>query len=179
MGQRRKARECALLILFQREFRLEPLEQLCAQFWAEHPVPDEGRHYAEALVRGVAERGETIDAAIQGVAEHWAFERLALVDRNILRLAAYELLFCEDIPPKVAINEAIELGKRFSTQNSGAFINGILDKIMNRAASGAPASPASPVLPVSPVSIGEKTSTEDGAIALPSDDPGAQPAAES
>ncbi|MGH7409256.1 MAG: transcription antitermination factor NusB [Candidatus Methylomirabilales bacterium] len=132
MGQRRKARECALLILFQREFRLEPLEQLCAQFWAEHPVPDEGRHYAEALVRGVAERGEIIDAAIQGVAEHWAFERLALVDRNILRLAAYELLFCEDIPPKVAINEAIELAKAFGGEESGRFVNGLLDALRSR-----------------------------------------------
>ena len=132
MGQRRKARECALLILFQREFRLEPLEQLCAQFWAEHPVPDEGRHYAEALVRGVAERGEIIDAAIQGVAEHWAFERLALVDRNILRLAAYELLFCEDIPPKVAINEAIELAKAYGGEESGRFVNGLLDALRSR-----------------------------------------------
>ncbi|MCI0371802.1 MAG: transcription antitermination factor NusB [candidate division NC10 bacterium] len=132
MGQRRKARECALLILFQREFRVEPLEQLCAQFWAEHPVPDEGRHYAEALVRGVAERGEIIDAAIQGVAEHWAFERLALVDRNILRLAAYELLFCEDIPPKVAINEAIELAKAYGGEESGRFVNGLLDALRSR-----------------------------------------------
>ena len=132
MGQRRKARECALLILFQREFRVEPLEQLCAQFWAEHPVPDEGRHYAEALVRGVAERGEIIDAAIQGVAERWAFERLALVDRNILRLAAYELLFCEDIPPKVAINEAIELAKAYGGEESGRFVNGLLDALRSR-----------------------------------------------
>jgi len=132
MGRRRKARECALLILFQREFRLEPLEKLCAQFWAEHPAPEEDRHYTEALLRGVAERGEIIDAAIQEVAEHWAFDRLALVDRNILRLAAYELLFCEDIPPKVAINEAIELAKAFGGEESGRFVNGLLDALRSR-----------------------------------------------
>jgi hypothetical protein len=70
---------------------------------------------------------------IQGVAQNWNISRMAVVDRNVLRLATFELLHCQDIPPKVAINEAIELGKRYSTQNSGAFINGILDKIMNRA----------------------------------------------
>ena len=118
MGRRRKARECALLILFQREFRLEPVERLCAQFWEEHPAPEEGRQYAETLVRGVA--------------EHWAFERLALVDRNILRLAAYELLFLEDIPPKVAINEAIELAKAYAGEESGRFVNALLDALRSR-----------------------------------------------
>ena len=132
MGRRRKARECALLILFQREFRLEPVERLCAQFWEEHPAPEESRQYAETLVRGVAEHGESIDAAIAGVAEHWAFERLALVDRNILRLAAYELLFLEDIPPKVAINEAIELAKAYAGEESGRFVNALLDALRSR-----------------------------------------------
>ena len=132
MGRRRKARECALLILFQREFRLEPLERLCVQFWEEHTAPEEGRQYAETLVRGVAEHGDIIDAAIAGVAEHWAFERLALVDRNILRLAAYELLFLEDIPPKVAINEAIELAKAYAGEESGRFVNALLDALRSR-----------------------------------------------
>lgn len=132
MGGRRKARECALLILFQREFRPEPLDRLCTQFWEEHPVAEEGRHYAEALVRGVVEHAEAIDAAIAGVAEHWAFERLALVDRNILRLAAYELLVREDIPPKVAINEAIELAKAYGGEESGRFVNALLDALRSR-----------------------------------------------
>jgi N utilization substance protein B len=132
MGRRRKARECALLILFQREFRREPPERLCAQFWEEHPIPEDGREYAEALVKGVAEHGPTIDTAIGDVAEHWAFERLALVDRNILRLAAYELLFREDIPPKVAINEAIELAKAYGGEESGRFVNALLDALRTR-----------------------------------------------
>lgn len=132
MGGRRKARECALLILFQREFRSEPVERLCAQFWEEHPTPEEGRDYAEVLLRGVAEHGEVIDAAIGAVAEHWAFQRLALVDRNILRLAAYELLFRDDIPPKVAINEAIELAKAYGGEESGRFVNALLDALRSR-----------------------------------------------
>jgi N utilization substance protein B len=76
------------------------------------------------------------------VAQNWQIPRMAVIDRNVLRLATFELLFCKDIPPKVAINEAIELGKRYSTQNSGAFINGILDKVMNRAGAGSEAGEA-------------------------------------
>ena len=81
---------------------------------------------------GVVEHRDELDGVIRGVAQNWEIARMAVIDRNVLRMAAYELLHCPDIPPKVAINEAIELGKRFSTQNSGAFINGILDKIMTR-----------------------------------------------
>ena len=78
-----------------------------------------------------------LDEAIQSVAQNWQIERMAVIDRNVLRMATFELLHCEEVPPKVAINEGIELGKRFSTQNSGAFINGILDKVKNRAAANA------------------------------------------
>jgi transcription antitermination factor NusB len=92
------------------------------------------RDYALALVKGVAQHQVELDSEIRAVAQNWEITRMAVIDRNVLRMAAYELRHCPDIPPKVAINEAIELGKRFSTQNSGAFINGILDKIKDRAA---------------------------------------------
>ena len=92
-------------------------------------------------MNGVAAHREELDAVIRAVAQNWEITRMAVIDRNVLRMAAYELFHCPDIPPKVAINEAIELGKRFSTQNSGAFINGILDKIKDRARSAAPAAP--------------------------------------
>lgn len=89
--------------------------------------------YARELIEGTIESLPALDEEIQTVAQNWQIERMAVIDRNVLRMAAFELIHCERIPPKVAINEGIELGKRFSTQNSGAFINGILDKIKNRA----------------------------------------------
>jgi transcription antitermination factor NusB len=81
------------------------------------------------LVRGVTAERDEIDAKISSVAQNWDITRMAVIDRNVLRMASYELLYRDEIPPKVSINEAIELGKRFSTKNSGAFINGILDRI--------------------------------------------------
>jgi N utilization substance protein B len=87
------------------------------------------RGYAEAIVRGTEEHREAVDAEIRRTAEHWVMERMAAVDRNILRLAAYELLFRDDIPPAVAINEALEVAKKYSSSESVSFINGVLDKI--------------------------------------------------
>ncbi len=121
----------------------KPLEE-ADEFLREEERDPEARRFAMRLIEGtLAEQGE-IDEAIQEVAQNWNISRMAVVDRNVLRLATHELLHCQDIPPKVAINEAIEIGKRFSTQNSGAFINGILDRIMNRnlAANGASKAPA-------------------------------------
>lgn len=83
------------------------------------------------LVLGVIEHRNEIDPLIAERSEHWRLDRMAIIDRNILRMALYELLYCEDIPPKVTLNEAIDLGKRFGTEESGSFINGILDRIQN------------------------------------------------
>ena len=85
--------------------------------------------HALTILTGVLERKEPIDEAIGGHADHWSVSRMNLIDRNILRIAVYELLFCEDIPPKVSINEAIELGKLFGTRESKRFLNGVLDRI--------------------------------------------------
>ena len=98
-------------------------------FLAQEEPDKEARAFAMRLVQGTREHLDELNRVIQGVAQNWDIARMAVIDRNVLRLAAHELLHCKDIPPKVAINEAIELGKRYSTQNSGAFINGILDKI--------------------------------------------------
>jgi len=87
------------------------------------------RRFARELIDGCRERLEQLDAHIAAVAENWEIGRMAVIDRNILRLASYELLFRDDVPPKVAINEAIDLAKRYSTADSGAFVNGILDRI--------------------------------------------------
>ena len=85
--------------------------------------------FAVRLVEGALEHLESIDARLQSVTRNWDLKRMAIVDRNVLRMAVYELVWCSDVPHKVAINEAIEIGKKFSTANSGGFVNGILDRI--------------------------------------------------
>jgi len=85
--------------------------------------------FAARLVEGTLQHRTAIDQRLQSVTRNWDLRRMATVDRNVLRMAAYELMFCAEVPPKVAINEAIELGKKFSTANSGGFVNGILDRI--------------------------------------------------
>jgi transcription antitermination protein NusB len=107
----------------------------------EHLCPGQGEdEFSQRLVRGVLDHGPEIDRVIEGHSENWRLERMPAVDRNILRIAAFELLYCEEIPPKVAVNEAVELGKRFGTEESGSFINGILDKIMSSVSRPQPAS---------------------------------------
>ena len=125
---RRESREKVFQTLFMMDaLGVGPDEAIPLFVLASDPPSDAG-YYAGA-VRGVWERLEEIDALIGEAAEHWRVERMTLVDRNILRLGAYELSFGSDIPFAVAINEAVELGKRFGSGESGAFINGILDRI--------------------------------------------------
>lgn len=130
MGKRRKGRELALMILYELEFRPGETERMLKEFWQDHPRQSgEVQAFADSLVRGTLEHGAEIDRLIAANATHWSLARIALVERNILRLAAYELLHRHDIPEKVAINEAIELAKLYGSQESGAFVNGILDQI--------------------------------------------------
>ena len=130
MGRRRKARELALQFLYQLELRGDgdPASS-SEEFWSRHPVDPEARAFAETLVRGTKLHQGKIDELITQYAENWDLDRMAVVDRNILRVGIFELLWTADIPPKVAINEAIEVAKKFSTQDSSRFINGILDRI--------------------------------------------------
>jgi transcription antitermination factor NusB len=137
MKKRTRARELALQFLYQLDLRGPDFLGEARAFFRAEEDDKTAREFATALVNGVAEHRLALDQAIQGVAQNWDITRMAVIDRNVLRMAAYELYHCPDIPPKVAINEAIELGKRYSTQNSGAFINGILDKIKDRAAAEA------------------------------------------
>lgn len=154
MGKRREARERAVQFLFQHDLNPpENLELELAQFWGsqrltaiedekapsswgprtELPPPSaeeaETRLFAEPLIRGVLERRDELDEQIKKHAKNWDFHRIAAVDRNIMRLAIYEMLHRDDIPPVVSINEAVDIAKKFSTQDSGKFVNGILDKI--------------------------------------------------
>jgi transcription antitermination factor NusB len=144
MKKRTRARELALQFLYQLDLRGPELIEELREFLASEE-PDKGtREFALHLVRGTVLHLDEIDRIIREVAQNWDIARMAVIDRNVLRMATYELLHCPDIPPKVSINEAIELGKRFSTQNSGGFINGVLDKIKDRRAAREPGGIAGP-----------------------------------
>lgn len=138
MGQRRRSRELALQILYSMEFSHAPPEDAIALFYeladfpgsAELQAHPSARPFAEHLVRGVFLHREHLDRLIASASAHWRLERMPTVDRNILRMALYEMLYCADIPLKVAINEAIDIGKRYGSSDSGAFINGILDRLL-------------------------------------------------
>ena len=132
MGSRRKARECALQLLYQGEFSPSAGggNGRWISFEEDSTMPStEIRTFAEELVQGVLANEAAIDERIRSVSTNWKLERMALVDRNILRIAAYELMYRTEIPRKVSLNEAIEIAKRFGTEDSSSFINGILDKI--------------------------------------------------
>ncbi|MEM7200324.1 MAG: transcription antitermination factor NusB [Planctomycetota bacterium] len=129
MRRRTRAREIAVQFMYQVDVRGEEAMELLDDF-LEHESPDaEVQQFALRLILGTRRHADEIDTTLRAVTRNWDLERMAIVDRNVLRVAIFELLMCPDIPPKVTINEAIELGKRFSTANSGAFINGILDRV--------------------------------------------------
>ena len=135
MRKRTQARELALQLLYQLDLRGEEiLPEIAAYLDDEASGDQEIRTFAKDLVMGFWERRASIDQMIEEVAKNWQLRRMAAIDRNILRLATFELLHREDIPPLVTINEAIDIAKKFSTKNSGPFVNGILDNIRLRAA---------------------------------------------
>lgn len=139
MQQRRKAREFALQVLYGMDLQDRNVSEILDFFWSilenhedlgkQLPRDEGSKQFALHLVQGTWENIEQIDGIIRNYSEHWSIERMSRVDRSILRMAVFELLFCEDIPPKVSLNEAIDLGKIYGSENSGAFINGILDAL--------------------------------------------------
>ncbi|RJQ18671.1 MAG: transcription antitermination factor NusB [Nitrospiraceae bacterium] len=133
--KRRRAREYALQILFQLELTAgEFNEDVWAEFWEGNEEEDRDvKEFARTIVVNTRKNIREIDEAVKKAAEHWSLERMAVIDRNILRAATYELLFRKDIPPSVVMNEALEIAKKYSTEESAPFINGILDKIARSA----------------------------------------------
>jgi transcription antitermination factor NusB len=130
MRKRTQGREAALQILYQNEMNPEALDKVMEDYWQQNPPPSEEiKLFAEKLVRGTVEHSEELDKIIVKATENWELSRMAVIDRGILRFATYELLFMEDIPPKVTINEAVNIAKKFSQEESGKFVNGVLDKI--------------------------------------------------
>jgi N utilization substance protein B len=131
MRKRTYARELTLQMLYQIDITHDAPEAVLSNFWQtqEKPAQEQVKNFSAELVKGVMQNLAVIDAKISEYATNWQLKRMAVVDRNILRLSCYELLFREDIPPKVSINEAVELAKKYSGQEAGKFVNGILDRI--------------------------------------------------
>jgi len=132
LGKRRKSRESALKVLYQRDItQQKDAARILTQYQDHFEHEGEKDDFAESLVLGVLAHEKEIDALIVRYSKNWRLDRMTIIDRNILRIAIFELLHCEEIPPKVTLNEAIDLGKRFGSEESGSFINGILDRIQN------------------------------------------------
>jgi transcription antitermination factor NusB len=132
MRKRTKARECALQALYLMDLTGDKPQEALENFWLSQPdkeIDGEVKEFTNGLVAGVAQYREVVDEGISKYATNWQLKRMAVVDRNILRMAAYELLYCKDIPAKVSINEAVNLAKKFSGIEAGKFVNGVLDKI--------------------------------------------------
>jgi len=132
--RRRKAREYALQLLFQLDFTGKSYTfQARDDFWSDKNESGDVREFTEGLVKGTVDHIEEIDKVIEKVTENWAMKRMAAVDRNILRFAAYEIFFRKDIPSAVTINEALEIAKKYSSSEAASFLNGVLDKLAQEA----------------------------------------------
>jgi N utilization substance protein B len=129
MGARTTAREAALQMLFAIDATGSDVDDAIRDFWRELPGDAEGREYADQLVRGVRGDAEKLDERIRAASQNWRLERMARIDRNALRLGAYELLTRTDVPRAVILDEAVELAKRFGSDESSKFVNGVLDRI--------------------------------------------------
>jgi N utilization substance protein B len=133
MGRRTKARECALQMLYQKEATQDSMAAVTAAFWKVRSTTDETRAIAERLARGTEQSLAAVDEAIVTASRNWRFDRIAAVDKSILRLGAYELLQEPQTPVAVVIDEAVEMAKRFGDTDSPAFVNGVLDAIARKA----------------------------------------------
>jgi transcription antitermination protein NusB len=129
MGKRTKARECALQMLYQWDMTGQPIGRVTEAFWKVRSTTEETREMAERLAVGASKESEPIDAAITAAIKNWRFERIAAVDKNILRVATYELMRELQTPASVILDEAVELAKRFGEKDSAPFVNGVLDAI--------------------------------------------------
>ena len=125
---RRNAREWAVQVLFQMDINPGDTDRALDWFWEDKNPDDRTRCFVEDVIRGVLQHQKKIDSMIRSYTDHWALDRIGAVDRNIIRVALYEMLFRQDIPPVVSINEAVDIAKQFSSNEAGKFVNGILDR---------------------------------------------------
>jgi N utilization substance protein B len=140
MGERRKARECALQILFQFEFNSGDPRDLVRVYWEHQRASTPVREYGTWIVERILDHAAEIDGAIQSASKNWRLARMAVVDRNILRIAVAELLYEPTLAPAIVMNEAIEIAKRYSGEESALFVNGVLDAV-SRHLAGKPGGP--------------------------------------
>jgi len=130
MRKRTQAREFALKILYQAEITRREIKTTSDKFWSEFESIDKSiKEFSDRLTGGTQENLQSIDEKISAYATNWQIKRMAIIDRNVLRLGVFELLYASDIPPKVTINEAVDLAKKYGDLESSKFVNGILDKI--------------------------------------------------
>ena len=129
MGARRSGREAALQMLFAMEASGASADVAIGNFWKSFEADPEGKPYADEVVRGVEAHRDEIDAALAAASENWRVERMARLDRNLLRLGAFELMKRPDVPSAVVLDEAVELAKQFGTEESSSFVNGVLNRI--------------------------------------------------
>lgn len=128
MRRRTLARECALKILYRIEISKDSPEESMEDFWSREACAGDVKDFANTLVKGTHENLTRIDSVISSCADNWEIKRIAVIDKNVLRLGIFEMLYMDDIPVKVSINEAIELAKKYGDLDSGKFVNGVLDK---------------------------------------------------
>jgi N utilization substance protein B len=129
MGPRREGREAAVQFLYQRDLNAGTNAETIAEFWELRPAAKKVREFGMAIAEGVLAHQGDIDERIRLAASNYDLHRIAAVDRNILRISIFEMLYCPEVPPVVSINEAIEIAKRFGSEDSGRFVNGVLDRI--------------------------------------------------
>lgn len=137
MGKRRQARECALQILFQLEFHSGDPRDVVRVYWEHQKAGRGAQEYGTWIVERILENGETVDRTIQSASKNWRLARMAVVDRNILRIAVAELLYEPTLVPAIVMDEAIEIAKRYSGEESAVFVNGVLDAVVRRLAAKA------------------------------------------
>ncbi|MEI6810061.1 MAG: transcription antitermination factor NusB, partial [bacterium] len=127
-GVRRESRKMAMQVLFELEMNSQEADAALRRLWAERKMPQGAKMFTEQLVHGTMNNMTAIDAIISKYADNWDIKRINPTDKNIMRIAIYEMLFCEDIPPVVSINEAVDIAREFSDTKSSMFVNGILDR---------------------------------------------------
>lgn len=132
MRKRTYARECVLKILYQMEVVSEEPGEILERFWNDNPSERDVRVFANRIVKGTLEHLEDIDKLIAKYAKNWDMRRMAILDKNVLRFGTYEILYMDDVPAKVTINEAVNIAKKFSQEDSGKFVNGVLDNINHK-----------------------------------------------
>lgn len=130
MGKRRFSRELAVKFLYLIDMNQGDVAEQLEQFWARNPCQPEIKLYAEELLHTILKNKEPIDLLLEKYSENWTLSRMAVIDRNLLRLAACEILYGKSVPPKVAIDEAVEIAKKYGSEDSPNFINGILDRVL-------------------------------------------------